>query len=67
MYMFIAIYFFLGATCIHTQNTTIFTYVYVPWVYSMEMLRAFKTHQKVVHGNSEIIYLWALFVKCNVK
>jgi hypothetical protein len=29
MYMFIAIYFFLGETFIHTQNTTIFTYVYV--------------------------------------
>jgi hypothetical protein len=27
--MFIAIYFFLGTTFIHTQNTTIFTYVYV--------------------------------------
>ncbi len=29
MHMFIAIYFFLGVTFIHTQNTTIFTYVYV--------------------------------------
>jgi hypothetical protein len=29
MYMFIAIYCFLGATFIHTQTTTIFTYVYV--------------------------------------
>jgi len=29
MYLFIAIYFFLGATFIHNQDTTIFTYVYV--------------------------------------
>jgi hypothetical protein len=29
MFLFIAIYFSLGVTFIHTQNTTIFTYVYV--------------------------------------